>query len=241
MNIIKSIHIEMLLWQLKMTPLVRKIRKNSLKKAIKVVIIILSLLLELLGLAFILFWYLGLCICISLVLTYIVFSFIDYDSQQKTQLVQVITAILALIGVLFNIQSHDKKEYKAKKRIVYLNLIKYLKSQLYKIRNKQRIDEFLNFDEILIYSSKTVINLLADINDSSINISSDEEISYIIKKIAYLIDIIRIEISYFSNFTYFMNRFSQVDYIDVMDNINRKQHKNSHPKEQIDGNEKENK
>ena len=91
-------------------------------------------------------------------MSYILFLFIDYDAQQKTRLVQVITAIITLIGVLFNIQSHDKREYKAKKRMVYLNLIKYLKSQLYKIYKKQRIDEFLNFDEILIYSRKTVIN-----------------------------------------------------------------------------------
>ena len=170
----------------------------------------------------------------------ILFLFIDYDAQQKTRLVQVITAIITLIGVLFNIQSHDKREYKAKKRMVYLNLIKYLKSQLYKIYKKQRIDEFLNFDEILIYSSKTVINLLADINDSSINISSDEEILYIIEKIAYLIDIIRVEISYFPNFIFFMNRFIQMDYIDVMDNINRKQRKNLSLKQLNDSNSEKN-
>ena len=35
MNIIKSIRIEMLLWELKMSPLVRKINKNSLKKSYK--------------------------------------------------------------------------------------------------------------------------------------------------------------------------------------------------------------
>lgn len=124
--------------------------------------------------------------------------------------------------------------------MVYLNLIKYLKSQLYKIYKKQRIDEFLNFDEILIYSSKTVINLLADINDSSINISSDEEILYIIEKIAYLIDIIRVEISYFPNFIFFMNRFIQMDYIDVMDNINRKQRKNLSLKQLNDSNSEKN-
>ncbi len=240
MNIIKSIRIEMLLWELKMSPLVRKINKNSLKKVIKVGVIILSLLLELLGLVFILFWYLLLCFIISLAVSYILFLFIDYDAQQKTRLVQVITAIITLIGVLFNIQSHDKREYKAKKRMVYLNLIKYLKSQLYKIYKKQRIDEFLNFDEILIYSSKTVINLLADINDSSINISSDEEILYIIEKIAYLIDIIRVEISYFPNFIFFMNRFIQMDYIDVMDNINRKQRKNLSLKQLNDSNSEKN-
>lgn len=239
MNIIKSIRIEMLLWQLKMSPLVRKIRKNSLKKALKTVIIILSLLLELFGLAFILFWYLILCLIISLALSYIVLLFIDYDAQQKTQLVQVITAMLALIGVLFNIQSHDKKEYKTKKRIVYLNLIKYLKSQLHKIRSKQKIDEFLNSDEILIYSSKTVINLLADINNSSIDISSDDKISEVIEKIAYLIDIIRVEVSYFSDFTYFANRFSRVDYIDVMDNINCKKIMELLSKEIIKDTEKE--
>ena len=240
MNIIKSIRIEMLLWELKMSPLVRKINKNSLKKVIKVGVIILSLLLELLGLVFILFWYLLLCFIISLAVSSILFLFIDYDAQQKTRLVQVITAIITLIGVLFNIQSHDKREYKAKKRMVYLNLIKYLKSQLYKIYKKQRIDEFLNFDEILIYSSKTVINLLADINDSSINISSDEEILYIIEKIAYLIDIIRVEISYFPNFIFFMNRFIQMDYIDVMDNINRKQRKNLSLKQLNDSNSERN-
>lgn len=240
MNIIKSIRIEMLLWELKMSPLVRKINKNSLKKVIKVGVIILSLLLELLGLVFILFWYLLLCFIISLAVSSILFLFIDYDAQQKTRLVQVITAIITLIGVLFNIQSHDKREYKAKKRMVYLNLIKYLKSQLYKIYKKQRIDEFLNFDEILIYSSKTVINLLADINDSSINISSDEEILYIIEKIAYLIDIIRVEISYFPNFIFFMNRFIQMDYIDVMDNINRKQRKNLSLKQLNDSNSEKN-
>lgn len=239
MNIIKSIRIEMLLWQLKMSPLVRKIRKNSLKKALKTVIIILSLLLELFGLAFILFWYLILCLIISLALSYIVLLFIDYDAQQKTQLVQVITAMLALIGVLFNIQSHDKKEYKTKKRIVYLNLIKYLKSQLHKIRSKQKIDEFLNSDEILIYSSKAVINLLADINNSSIDISSDDKISEVIEKIAYLIDIIRVEVSYFSDFTYFANRFSRVDYIDVMDNINCKKIMELLSKEIIKDTEKE--
>lgn len=239
MNIIKSIRIEMLLWQLKLSPLVRKIRKNPLKKVLKTIIIILSLLLEFLGSAVILFCYLSLCFCISLVLSYIVLLFIDYDAQQKTQLVQVITAILALIGVLFNIQSHDKKEYKTKKRIVYLNLIKYLKLQLHKIRSKQRIDEFLNCDEILIYSSKIVINLLADINNSSIDISSDDKISEVIEKIAYLIDIIRIEVSYFSNFTYFMNQFSRVDYIDVMDNINCKQTNDSSSKEVTKDAEKE--
>ena len=92
----------------------------------------------------------------------------------------------------------------------------------------------------MIYSSKTVINLLADINDSSINISSDEEILYIIEKIAYLIDIIRVEISYFPNFIFFMNRFIQMDYIDVMDNINRKQRKNLSLKQLNDSNSEKN-
>ncbi|MCM1514532.1 MAG: hypothetical protein NC090_06040 [Anaeroplasma bactoclasticum] len=239
MNIIKSIHIEMLLWQLKLSPLIDKISAKTLKKTIKILIIIFSILLEFLGLVFILFWYLAVCFFISLAIACVVFLFIEYDTQQKTQLVQVITAILALIGVLFNIQSHDKKEYKAKKRMVYLNLIKYFGTQLDKIRDGQRIDKFLNFEEILIYSSKTVINLLADINDSSIDILSDEEIPYIIEKIAYLIDIIRIEISYFPNFIFFMNRFHQVNYIDVMDNIKRKRLRKPFSKEAINGTEED--
>lgn len=76
-----------------------------------------------------------------------------------------------------------------------------------------------------MYFNKIVTNLLDDINYFSIDIL-DEQISNIIEIIIYLIDTMRVKISFFTNVIVIMSQFYILDFVDIMDNLNRKNSEN---------------